>query len=229
MRISFFGSSLVSAYWNGAATYWRGVIHALAKRGHDITFYEPDAYNRQAYRDIDDPDYARVVVYAADVRRVVKSAADAELIINCSGVGVFDDLLEAEVLTLQSDDCAVAFWDVDAPATLDRVDNDADDAFAELIPRYDAIFTYGGGEPVVEAYTARGAKRCVPIYNAVDPTTHHPVPPGRAVRRRPGVHGQPAAGPRIARRRLLFRRRRGRARSVVRPRRQRLARQAGGE
>ena len=27
--IAFFGSSLVSAYWNGAATYYRGIIHAL--------------------------------------------------------------------------------------------------------------------------------------------------------------------------------------------------------
>jgi spore maturation protein CgeB len=37
--------------------------------------------------------------------------------------------------------------------------------------------TYGGGPPVVEAYEALGARRCVPIYNALDPTTHHPVPP----------------------------------------------------
>ena len=34
--IAFFGSSLVSAYWNGAATYYRGVIRALheAEPGH---------------------------------------------------------------------------------------------------------------------------------------------------------------------------------------------------
>src|SRR4029079_6115483 len=44
--IAFFGSSLVSAYWNGAATYYRGIIHALAERGDEITFYEPDAYAR---------------------------------------------------------------------------------------------------------------------------------------------------------------------------------------
>ncbi len=34
MRIAFFGSSLVSAYWNGAATYYRGIIRALAERGY---------------------------------------------------------------------------------------------------------------------------------------------------------------------------------------------------
>jgi spore maturation protein CgeB len=37
------------------------------------------------------------------------------------------------------------------------------------------IFTYGGGDPVVEGYTALGARRCTPIYNALDPTTHYPA------------------------------------------------------
>jgi spore maturation protein CgeB len=63
--IAFFGSSLVSAYWNGAATYYRGVLQALAANGHRITFYEPDAFDRQKHRDIPDPDWARIVVYPA--------------------------------------------------------------------------------------------------------------------------------------------------------------------
>src|SRR4051794_41705323 len=63
MRIAFFASSLVSSYWNGACTYYRGIVRALHDRGHEVTFYEPDAYDRQAHRDIPDPPYARVVVY----------------------------------------------------------------------------------------------------------------------------------------------------------------------
>src|SRR4051812_50020813 len=68
--IAFFGSSLVSAYWNGAATYYRGIIRALAARGFDVTFFEPDAYDRQRHRDIPDPEWARVVVYSADPEAV---------------------------------------------------------------------------------------------------------------------------------------------------------------
>ncbi|HXB19875.1 MAG TPA: glycosyltransferase, partial [Candidatus Solibacter sp.] len=41
---------------------------------------------------------------------------------------------------------------------------------------YDFIFTYGGGPPVVEHYTELGAANCHPIYNGLDPETHHPVP-----------------------------------------------------
>src|SRR5579871_3718823 len=175
MRIAFFGSSLVSAYWNGAATYYRGVIRALFERGHSITFYEPDAFERQEHRDMDDPPWARVVVYSPEadaVSRALDEAHNADLIVKASGVGVYDELLEKEVLERRTPSNTVVFWDVDAPATLDRIHNDPNDAFAELIPRYDAILTYGGGEPVVKAYRKLGARVCEPIYNALDPLTH---------------------------------------------------------
>jgi spore maturation protein CgeB len=71
----------------------------------------------------------------------------------------------------------VIFWDVDAPATLDRLQHDERDPFRPLVPQYDFVFTYGGGDPVVRRYKAFGARACIPIYNALDPTTHHPVPP----------------------------------------------------
>ena len=181
MNIAFFASSLVSAYWNGAATYYRGIVRALHDRGHRVTFYEPDAFDRQKHRDLPDPPYARVVVYSADgtddVRRQLQDAADADLIIKASGVGVFDELLEAGIAALKRPGNVVAFWDVDAPATLDRVHQDPGDPFLALIPRYDLVLTYGGGEPVVRAYEGLGARACIPIYNALDPSTHHPAEP----------------------------------------------------
>jgi spore maturation protein CgeB len=180
LNIAFFGSSLVSAYWNGAATYYRGIVRALHQRGHQVTFYEPDAYERQQNRDIADPDYAKVVVYEATeaaAQRCLAQAAQADIIVKASGVGVLDELLEREVLRLQTDDRLVIFWDVDAPATLDRVHHNPADAFLPLIPRYDLILTYGGGDPVIQAYEALGARQCVPIYNALDTATHYPVAP----------------------------------------------------
>ncbi len=181
LNIAFFGSSLVSAYWNGAATYYRGIIRALHERGHHITFYEPRAYQRQEHRDIDDPPYARSVIYEATeaAAKVCLAEADAQadLIVKTSGVGVLDAFLEAEVLKLQLPERKIIFWDVDAPATLDRVNNDARDAFRALIPQYNMVLTYGGGQPVVQAYEALGARACIPIYNALDSSTHHPVEP----------------------------------------------------
>jgi spore maturation protein CgeB len=39
------------------------------------------------------------------------------------------------------------------------------------------VLTYGGGPPVVAAYRRFGARSCVPIYNGLDPATHHPAAP----------------------------------------------------
>ncbi len=178
MKIAFFGSSLVSAYWNGAATYYRGLIRALNERGHQVTFYEPDAYDRQKHRDLEPPTWAKVVVYENSEEaalRELDNARDADLVIKASGVGVFDELLESAVLSLKSDRRLVAFWDVDAPATLERMHANPVDPFIACVPRYDAIFTYGGGQPVIDDYASFGAPRCTPIYNALDPSTHFPA------------------------------------------------------
>jgi|SRR5579871_6011614 len=181
MQIAFFGSSLVSAYWNGAATYYRGIIRGLHALGHEITFYEPDAFGRQQHRDMADPPWAKVVVYPADgedgVRRCLDDARGADLIVKASGVGVFDQVLEAAVPELRRSNSLVVFWDVDAPATLDRVQANPGDPFRAQIPKYDLILTYGGGSPVVTAYLEQGARECIPIYNALDPATHFPVLP----------------------------------------------------
>jgi spore maturation protein CgeB len=176
--IAMFGSSLVSAYWNGAATYYRGVIRALHDIGFDVTFYEPDAYGRQAHRDIADPDWASVVVFDATeegVQRALEDARRADIVIKASGVGVFDELLEAEVARMGAPGTTTIFWDVDAPATLARMRANAGDAFIACVRRYDLVLTYGGGAAVVQEYTRFGARRCVPIYNALDPSTHYPV------------------------------------------------------
>src|SRR5262245_39454137 len=182
LRLAFFGSSLVSSYWNGAATYYRCLLRALAARGHSVTFYEPDAYDRQKHRDIPDPPWARVIVYSgqdsgAALQQLQLAAKTHDVLVKASGIGVYDALLEQAVpASVRSSQLAV-FWDVDAPATLERVGADPAEPFRRSIPGYHVIFTYGGGEPVVSSYLALGARRCVPIYNALDAETHHPVPP----------------------------------------------------
>jgi spore maturation protein CgeB len=179
VRIAMFGSSLVSAYWNGAATYYRGILKALHDCGFDIEFYEPDAYNRQEHRDIPDPPYAKVIVYSASpdgVADAIEQARDADVLIKASGVGANDALLEAEIPRAARRNTLTAFWDVDAPATLERMRLDTNDPFRRDLPEYDLVLTYGGGPPVIDEYERVGAKRCVPIYNACDPGTHHPVP-----------------------------------------------------
>jgi len=180
MRIAFYGSSLLSAYWNGAATYYRGLLSELAQRGYQVTFYEPDAFDRQTHRDMDPPDWAEVVVYPAEAdaaRAVIVRAVEADVVVKASGVGVFDDLLLEGVMAAARPDAVRIFWDVDAPATLSEMRADASHPLRRALPGLDLVLTYGGGPPVIAAYEDLGARACRPIYNALDPSTHHPVAP----------------------------------------------------
>ncbi len=180
MRIAFWGSSLVSAYWNGAATYYRGILRALAGLGHDIAFFEPDAYDRQKHRDIEDPAWARVVVYdphdPAIVEHHLTWSAGCDIVVKASGVGVLDQFLEAAISQMPEWICKI-FWDVDAPATLERISLDVADPFHRALPRFDLVLTYGGGQRVIDHYHSLGARECVPVYNGFDPDVHFPVPP----------------------------------------------------
>ncbi|TPM22783.1 glycosyltransferase [Mesorhizobium sp. B2-3-5] len=178
MKIAFYGSSLLSSYWNGAATYYRGLLKALSRRGYDITFYEPDVYDRQKNRDIEAPDWCAVVVYEPTpqaLMQVAACAAQADIVVKASGVGFEDDALLSAVLEHARADAITVFWDVDAPATISQLRADADHPLHDALRRIDLVLTYGGGDPVVWEYRALGAAECVPIYNALDPETHHPV------------------------------------------------------
>ncbi|HEX2923426.1 MAG TPA: glycosyltransferase, partial [Chloroflexota bacterium] len=179
MRITFFGSSITSAYWNGAATYYRGICRALHRHGHNPVFVEQDIYDRQQHRDlIEDPEYAEVVVCRdrADLDRELARASQSDLVVKCSGVGRYDEYLDAAVLETRTSSNRIAYWDVDAPFTLDQAHADPSWYFRNLIPRYDAVITYGGGPRVEEGYKTLGARTVELVYNALDPEAHHPVP-----------------------------------------------------
>ena len=106
MNISFFGSSLVSSYWNGAATYYRGLLKEVAALGHAVAFFEPDAFDRQAHRDIDEPDWAKVVVYSPTMegwqQSLARASRSADLLIKASGVGLFDAELDNAIADVPS-------------------------------------------------------------------------------------------------------------------------------
>jgi spore maturation protein CgeB len=185
MKIAFYGSSLLSSYWNGAATYYRGMVRALSEIGYEITFYESDAFDRQKHRDMDPPDWCNVVVYDATPDGLANAAAearDADIVVKASGCGYEDDALLDLLIGRRAERSLMVFWDVDAPATLAQMAAAPDHPLHRQLARIDLVLTYGGGDPVIHGYRAFGASYCVPIYNAVDPRDHHPVPARQAFR-----------------------------------------------
>ncbi len=188
-RIFAFGSSIVSSYWNGAATYYRGCYKYLARLGYDITFAEPDAYGRQQHRDADDFSYVTSLVYkpraednGRDLDRLLAHAAGYDIVVKHSGIGCDDAELEARVPAecvgkRGPDDAMTFIWDVDAPATIHRMQADANDALAQSTRLYDAILTYGGGPLARDGFLQFGAQAYYSMYNGLDPETHFPVSP----------------------------------------------------
>ncbi|HZY63310.1 MAG TPA: glycosyltransferase [Edaphobacter sp.] len=178
MKIFAFGSSLVSSYWNGAATYYRGCYKYLSRLGHEITFAEPDAYGRQQHRDNEDFSYVKTLVYrpTLDIEEMLERAGDADVVIKHSGIGIDDVLLERRIAEMNLH-LPTFFWDVDSPATLARMRHIPKDPFCDLVPQYEAVLSYGGGPASREGYIAFGAKAYHNIYNGLDPETHYPVKP----------------------------------------------------
>jgi spore maturation protein CgeB len=177
VKIFAFGSSIVSSYWNGAATYYRGCYKYLARLGHEITFAEPDAYGRQQHRDEEDFGYVRSLVYApgCELDRMLEMACEADVVVKHSGIGVDDAELERRVPEECNAHAMTFIWDVDAPATIQRMRADANDALRHAAQTYDAILTYGGGPKAREGFLEFGARAYYSMYNGLDPETHYPV------------------------------------------------------
>ena len=180
MKIYAIGSSLVSSYWNGAATYYRGIYTYLARLGHEITFAEPRAFDRQSHRDAGDFRYARSVIYepGTGLDEVLAEARRADVVIKHSGVGVDDAELERRVLECRP--AKIVFCDVDTPATVSRMNADPSDPFPASLRQYDAVISYCGGAQAEADYRRHGARNYFVVPNGLDPETHFPIVPDPA-------------------------------------------------
>lgn len=178
MNIAFYGSSLSSR--RDAASYFRGLLRALARLGHRITCFEPFAPDPKAPRDFALPSWCRISVYPTTADGLVAAtsqAATANVVVLTSDVGLANDALPNALLAAARSTSIKIFWDVDAPTTLSELQNHPEHPLRAALPRLDLVFTLGGGEPVAIAYRELGARECVPVYRALDPETHFPVPP----------------------------------------------------
>lgn len=170
--IGCFGSSLLSSYWGGADTYFRGIFKELARMGYSITCFEPISCQKQFPGDAGDGDDIHSVVYEPTreaLERITSDLNSFDIIIKCSGASASDEFLEALLPKTVSGNQLLVFWDVNTPVTLNHIKRDVQNAMRQFIRRCDLVLTHGGGGQTIEDYKAAGAKACVPVYNAADP------------------------------------------------------------
>ena len=178
MKLVIFGLTVSSSWGNGHATLWRGLCNALARQGHEVTFFERDVGYYANYRDLVWPDSYTLKLYpswpeAESLARSEISASDVALV-----TSYCPDALPACDLVLESQATKV-FYDLDTAVTLD---NFRTFGAVDYIPSYglanfDLVLSYVGGRALNDLQELLGARRVAPLYGSVDTYVHKPVAP----------------------------------------------------
>ena len=176
LDIVIFGLSITSSWGNGHATTYRGLVKALAERGHSVTFLERDVPWYADHRDLPSPPYCDTQLYSSlkEVpQRFGQAVADADLVIIGSYVptgAVLGDWLTSHARGI------TAFYDIDTPVTLAKLESgDTDYITPALIPRFDLYLSFTGGPVLKTIEEQYGSRHAVPLYCAVDPAIHAPA------------------------------------------------------
>jgi spore maturation protein CgeB len=177
MKLIVFGLAVSSSWGNGHATLWRGLIHALAAKGHSVTFYERDTPYYASHRDCFGLPNGQLVLYRSfdEVRR--QAGADLQQ----ADVGLITsycpDALAATDVVLNSSVPTRAYYDLDTPITLDKVARGESVSYlgARGLRDFDLAISYTGGAALTEMQRVLGAKRVAALYGSVDPHLHAPA------------------------------------------------------
>lgn len=178
VKIVIFGLSVSSSWGNGHATLWRGLLRALAERGHFCVFYERDVPYYAQNRDLFELPGGRLVLYREweEVRsQARKDLRDAEVSVVTS---YCPDANVASPLLLSQSGLHV-FYDLDTPVTLDGITqgNPAPYLPQDGLGAFDLVLSYTGGEALRDLRRLLGARRVAPLYGSVDPESHAPAQP----------------------------------------------------
>jgi spore maturation protein CgeB len=182
MRLAIFGLTVTSSWGNGHATIWRALCTALAKRGHDVTFFERDVPYYALHRDMPQSDDYKVILYS-DWKEVESRARQAAAESDSAIVTSYcPDAQAASDLILDSPVSVRVFYDLDTPVTLECLRQGTPVSYIPsfgLAP-FDLVLSYAGGRALQELRQRLGARRVAPLYGSVNPGVHQPVPPNAA-------------------------------------------------
>ncbi len=176
LRIVVLGLSITSSWGNGHATNYRGLVRALAGRGHDVLFLERDVPWYAANRDLARPPWGRTELYDSpdELReRFSGEHADADVVVVGSYV---PDGIEVAEHVLDAAGGAVAFYDIDTPVTLAAVARGACEYLTpELASRFDLYLSFTGGPTLRRLERELGVRRARAFHCFVDADAYRPV------------------------------------------------------
>jgi spore maturation protein CgeB len=179
LKLVIFGLTVSSSWGNGHATLWRGLCAALARRGHEVVFFERDMPYYALNRDLAELPQGELCLYpgweeVSGLARRHLADADAAIV-----TSYCPDALAAAAIVLDAPVPVRVFYDLDTPVTLARLQ--AGQAVEYVPPRglgeFDLVLSYTGGEALDELRRRLGARRVLPLYGSVDPDAYWPDAP----------------------------------------------------
>lgn len=177
LRFVFLGLSITSSWGNGHATTYRGLVRELAARGHDTLFLERDVPWYADNRDMPQPAGCRTELYRdlSDLEaRFAADVAGADVVV--VGSYVPDGIAVCE-WALRVARGATAFYDIDTPVTLAKLDGDRAEYVSRMqVPRFDLYLSFTGGPTLRRLEREYGARMARPLYCSVDPALYYPEP-----------------------------------------------------
>jgi spore maturation protein CgeB len=179
MKLVVFGLTVSSSWGNGHATHWRALCRALAELGHHVVFFERDVPYYAEHRDLSELPGHDLRLYASwDAVRgdAGKALTDADVAMVTS---YCPDADAAATEVLQSRATVRAFYDLDTPVTLARLDagEHVDYLPSAGLGGFDLVLSFTGGLALDTLRQRLGAKRVAPLYGCVDPDVHRPETP----------------------------------------------------
>jgi len=178
LDIVILGLSITSSWGNGHATTYRGLVRELARRGHRVLFLERDAPWYADNRDLAEPPFGKTVLYSTleELKdRFAATIRTADLVI--VGSYVPEGVAVGEWVT-QTASGATAFYDIDTPVTLAKLARgDYEYLRPELIPRYNAYFSFTGGPTLKRLERSFGSPMARALYCSFDPDLYFPEGP----------------------------------------------------
>jgi spore maturation protein CgeB len=172
LRLVVLGLSLSSSWGNGHATTYRALLKAFAARGHDVLFLERDVPWYAAHRDLPEPGFCDLALYAdldgLEEHRGAIAEADAVI------VGSYvPDGIAAGARVLDWARGVTAFYDIDTPVTLAALETRTCAYLAaDQIPDYDLYLSFTGGPTLRRLERTYGAPAARALYCSVDPDAY---------------------------------------------------------
>ena len=184
MKLVIFGLTVSSTWGNGHATLWRGLCAALARRGHQVVFFEKDVPYYAAHRDLHELAGGNLRLYGqwSDIAEIAnRELADADVAMVTS---YCPDGIAATDLVLASAAASRVFYDLDTPVTLDQLRHGRELSYigSRGLGDFDLVLSYTGGTALEELQHRLGARRVAALYGSVDADVHRPAPPAERYR-----------------------------------------------